>query len=148
MDSLVGLNLLEQRANEWFLDTYRPGGSTIFAAASLIAKATRLAALLPRWTTGSGILDVHPAASGPVSVTLRLADHRPPDLPRASLTLLVNDSAITPLVASAASQPVSTDYSFYFPTWPAPQSRFRRTHGIDPNTRPVGAMKFVLCCKA
>lgn len=74
-------------------------------------KATRQ--LLPRWTTGRGAIQVWPDLSqGPVSVTLRLSDHRPPSLPRATLTLLANDTPVTPQTQPVPDMPVTTDYTF------------------------------------
>jgi hypothetical protein len=69
--------------------------------------------LLPRWTTGTATFDLWAnTARGPVSVTIRLADHRPPQLPRAQVTILVNDSAVEVSGALVPEMPISTLYSF------------------------------------
>jgi hypothetical protein len=118
---IVGhLNLLEQRANEWYLHTFPPTGTTLFRSGFSYSEGDKSKGeLLPRWTTGSGVLDVHPAAGGPLSMTLRLTDHRPPNLPRASLTILVNGNPVTPQAVPVKNQPISTDYSFTLDPRPA-----------------------------
>jgi hypothetical protein len=106
------LNLLEWRANEWFLDTFPRSGTTLFRSGFSYSEGDKSRnELLPRWTTGSGMLSVRPDASGPVSMTLRLADHRPPNLPRAKLSVLVNGSPAALQAVPVKDQPVSTDYS-------------------------------------
>jgi len=107
------LNLLQQRANEWYLDTFPRSGTTLFRSGFSYSEGDKSRnELLPRWTTGSGVLSVRPDATGPVSMTLRLADHRPPNLPRAMLSILVNGSPAAVQAAPVKDQPVSTDYSF------------------------------------
>lgn len=76
--------------------------------------------LLPRWTTGRGTVQIWPDLSqGPVSATLRLSDHRPPSLPRTTLTLLVNDTPVTPHAQPVPDMPVTTDYTFPLSSQPA-----------------------------
>ncbi|HET6262012.1 MAG TPA: hypothetical protein VFG99_07200, partial [Chloroflexia bacterium] len=59
------------------------------------------------------VLELWPNTSrGPVSVTLRLNDHRPPQLPRAAVTILVNDNPITVDRVPVPDLPISADYSF------------------------------------
>lgn len=69
--------------------------------------------LLPRWTTGQGEIEIRPVAgTDPLSATLRLADHRPPELPRAVVSILVDGDPVTVSPAPVPDQPVSIDYSF------------------------------------
>ncbi len=73
--------------------------------------------LLPRWTIGRAALDVWPSpADTPVTVTLRLSDHRPPMLPRASVAVLVDGERVEGLPVPGS--PVSTDYAFSINTRP------------------------------
>ncbi len=75
---------------------------------------------LPRWTTGMGVLEVWPdLTGGPVTATLRLLDHRPPEMPRATVTILVNDVPTTVQTAPVPDIPIGTDYSFHVNTQPA-----------------------------
>jgi hypothetical protein len=68
--------------------------------------------LLPRWTTGSGLLEIWPDTSnGPVSVTLRLADHRPSELSRAAVSLLVDGQPVPVETRPVADSPISTDHT-------------------------------------
>jgi hypothetical protein len=53
--------------------------------------------LFPRWTTGTATIALPDIAAYPLTLTMRLADHRPPPLPRADLAL------------SLAGLPVPTD---------------------------------------
>jgi hypothetical protein len=69
--------------------------------------------LLPRWTTGSGVLEIRPAGTTgtAVSVTLRLSDNRPPELPRSDVTILADGALIAAQMAPVEGQPASTDYT-------------------------------------
>ncbi|MEO8287702.1 MAG: phospholipid carrier-dependent glycosyltransferase [Chloroflexota bacterium] len=105
------ITLLNQRTEEWSLQAFQRSGTTIFRGGFSYSEGDKSRGeFLPRWTTGSGILDVNPAASGPLSITLRLIDHRPPQLPRATLTILLNGNPVTPQAVPVP--PISTDYSF------------------------------------
>ena len=53
--------------------------------------------LFPRWTTGTATVAVPDISGYPLTLTMRLADHRPPPLPRADVAL------------SLAGQPVPAD---------------------------------------
>jgi hypothetical protein len=110
------LNLLEERVNEWYVDRFPQSGTTLFRSGFSYSEGDKSRnELLPRWTTGSGVLAVHPDSTGPVSMTLRLADHRPPNLPRATLSILVNGSPAVVRALTVKDQPVSADYSFTLP---------------------------------
>jgi hypothetical protein len=75
---------------------------------------------LPRWTTGMGMLEVWSDLTGePVTATLRLLDHRPPEMPRAIVTIRVNDVPTTVQTAPVPDIPIGTDYSFPVTTQPA-----------------------------
>ena len=74
--------------------------------------------LLPRWTTGEGALEIR-AGSVPISITLRLADHRPPELPRANVTVLVDGVSVPVERGLVEGQPSSADYSFTLAKSPA-----------------------------
>ncbi len=75
---------------------------------------------LPRWTTGMGVLEVWPdLGGGPVTATLRLLDHRPPEMARAKVTLRVNDMPVELEKAPVPDIPIGTDYSFAVSTYPA-----------------------------
>ncbi len=69
---------------------------------------------LPRWTTGMGVMQIRPEIDViPVfNVTLRLSDHRPPEMQRATVTILVDGAPVRVNTAPVPNQPVSTDYTF------------------------------------
>jgi hypothetical protein len=67
--------------------------------------------LLPRWTDGEGTMSLT-LESPPSSVTFRLADHRPPDLPRATISILADGEELELSRSPVEGQPASTDYSF------------------------------------
>jgi hypothetical protein len=52
------------------------------------------AELFPRWTTGAATIALPEIAVYPLTLTLRVADHRPPALPRAELTVALAGAAI------------------------------------------------------
>jgi hypothetical protein len=52
------------------------------------------------------------SGGGTISMTLRLADHRPPELPRAAVTVTVGGAAVPLVSAPVEGKLASTDYSF------------------------------------
>ncbi|HYO48881.1 MAG TPA: hypothetical protein VEW94_03430, partial [Chloroflexia bacterium] len=112
---IVGhLNLLGQRVSEKASTLRPPERTVVFRGGVSYSEGDKASgALLPRWTTGRAVLELWPNTSrGPISVTLRLNDHRPPQLPRAAVTILVNDSPATVERAPVPDLPISADYSF------------------------------------
>jgi hypothetical protein len=107
--------LLEQRASEWRLRLLPQPGTTLFKSGFSYSEGDKASGeVLPRWTTGEGVMEVRPAAgaSGPLSATLRLTDHRPPEMPRASVTILLDGNPVPAQAAPVADVPISTDYTF------------------------------------
>jgi hypothetical protein len=74
--------------------------------------------LLPRWTTGEGTMRIR-TEGAPVTVTLRLADHRPPELPRANVSIVVDGTDVPYERSPVEGQPASADYSFTISGSPA-----------------------------
>ncbi|HST04167.1 MAG TPA: hypothetical protein VLQ48_05465 [Chloroflexia bacterium] len=113
------LVLFDDRVHEWTLRLMPPAGTTTtFKSGFSYSEGDKAShELLPRWTTGAGLLEIRPAgtAAAPISVTLRLSDHRPPELPRAQVTILVDGAPLAAQVAPVEGQPVSTDYTLAIP---------------------------------
>jgi hypothetical protein len=112
---IVGhFNLLGQRLPVDEIGFNRPTGRLVLRNGFSYSEGDKTKGeMLPRWTTGHAIMQVWPDLSrGPTSITLRLADHRPPELPRASLTLLVNGNPVTVQAQPVADMPPSVDYTF------------------------------------
>jgi hypothetical protein len=112
---IVGhFNLLGQRLRLDDIGFNRPTGRVVLKGGFSYSEGDKTKGeMLPRWTTGRATMQIWPDLShGPTSVTLRLADHRPPELPRATLSILVNGSPATPQAQPVADMPPSIDYTF------------------------------------
>ncbi|MDQ3929222.1 MAG: hypothetical protein M3328_08755, partial [Chloroflexota bacterium] len=112
---IVGhFNLLGQRLRVDEIGLNKPTGRLVFRGGFSYSEGDKTKGeMLPRWTTGHAMMQVWPdLLHGPASVTLRLADHRPPELPRATLAILVNGSPVTPQAQPVADMPPSVDYTF------------------------------------
>jgi hypothetical protein len=113
---IVGhLTLFEERVREW-TERLRPrlGTTTTFKSGFSYSEGDRdRGELLPRWTTGMGMLEIRPAgiAGEGVSVTLRLSDNRPPELPRTQVKILEDGAEVAASAAAVEGQPASTDYT-------------------------------------
>jgi hypothetical protein len=109
------LTLFDERVREWTLRLMpRAGTTTTFKSGFSYSEGDKATnELLPRWTTGAGLLEIRPTdtTDAAVSVTLRLSDHRPPELPRAQVTILANGAPLATQVAPVQGQPVSSDYT-------------------------------------
>ncbi|MEP6775611.1 MAG: hypothetical protein ABJA50_08440, partial [Chloroflexota bacterium] len=109
------LALFEERMREWTARLMpRAGTTTTFKSGFSYSEGDKaMGELLPRWTTGAGVLEIRPAdtAGAAVLVTLRLSDNRPPELPRSHVTILANGAPLTTLIAPIQGQPVSSDYT-------------------------------------
>lgn len=119
---IVGhFNLLGQRLRADEIGFNRPTGRLVFRGGFSYSEGDKTKGeMLPRWTTGRATMQIWPDLSrGPASVTLRLADHRPPELPRASITILVNGSPVTPQAQPVPDMPPSVDYTFPVDSNPA-----------------------------
>ncbi len=119
---IVGhFNLLGQRVRFDSIGFNKPTEKLVFKSGFSYSEGDKTKGeLLPRWTTGRGDIQFWPDLShGPVSATLRLSDHRPPSLPRATLTLLVNSSPVTPQARPVPSMPITTDYIFSLSSQPS-----------------------------
>ena len=109
------LNLLAQRVEEWSLRLMPGAGTTLFTGGFSYSEGDKTRGdVLPRWTTGAGIMQIRPEIGiGPaLNVTLRLSDHRPPELPRATVTILVDGAPTAVSPAPVPDQPITTDYTF------------------------------------
>jgi hypothetical protein len=109
------LNLLAQRTEEWSLRLMPGAGTTLFTGGFSYSEGDKARGdVLPRWTTGAGVMQIRPEIGiGPaLNVTLRLSDHRPPELPRATVTILMEGTPTTVSTAPVPGQPVATDYTF------------------------------------
>jgi hypothetical protein len=115
---LAGKNL---RLGDGLLTLLKPSRTIILKRGFSYSEGDRARGeLLPRWTTGNGGLELRPdLSSGPVTVTLRLIDHRPPEMPRADVTLLLNDLPAAVATVPVEGSPISTDYSFSVAASPA-----------------------------
>ena len=109
------LTLFEERVREWTARLRpRAGTTTTFKSGFSYSEGDKATGeLLPRWTTGAGVLEIRPAdATGAtVFVTLRLSDNRPPELPRSHVTILADGAPLNALIAHVQGQPVSADYT-------------------------------------
>ena len=75
---------------------------------------------LPRWTTGEGVLEAWADLSGgAVTATIRLLDHRPPQMPRANVDIMVNGKVVQAQKATVPDIPIGADYAFLITTQPA-----------------------------
>jgi len=109
------LTLFEERVREWTARLMpRAGTTTTFKSGFSYSEGDKATGeLLPRWTTGAGVLEIRPAdtAGAAVLVTLRLSDNRPPELPRSHVTILADGAPLNTLIAHIQGQPVSSDYT-------------------------------------
>jgi hypothetical protein len=102
--------LLGQRAGEWSLRLLPQQRTLLLESGFSYSEGDKVQGEpLPRWTTGDGVIKVRPDA--PVSVTLRLADHRPPELPRAVVAIIVDGHNLEIKGKPVEGQPISSDYS-------------------------------------
>jgi len=72
--------------------------------------------LFPRWTTGTATVGL-PVAAYPLTLTVRLADHRPPTLPRAEMRLALAGQPIAAVRRPVGDSPIE---SVLTATIPAP----------------------------
>lgn len=107
-------NLLGQRLHLNELGFSKPTGRLVLRNGFSYSEGDKTKGeMLPRWTTGRATMQIWPDLSrGPASLTLRLADHRPPELPRANVTILVNGNPVTPQSQPLPDMPPSVDYTF------------------------------------
>ncbi len=109
------LTLFEERVREWTARLMpRAGTTTTFRSGFSYSEGDKATGeLLPRWTTGSGVLEIRPAdtTGAAVLVTLRLSDNRPPELPRSHVTILADGAPLAAQVAPVEGQPASSDYT-------------------------------------
>ncbi len=113
---IVGnFDLLRQRLRpaDWLVMLLHPPGTAILKSGfSYSGGSTAGSETLPRWTTGNGVIEVWPDLSrGPVSVTLRLADPRPPQLPRADVSILIGGQSVPIAHVPVMGASASADYS-------------------------------------
>jgi hypothetical protein len=117
------LTLFEERVREWTARLMpRAGTTTTFKSGFSYSEGDKATGeLLPRWTTGSGVLEIRPAGTtgAAVLVTLRLSDNRPPELPRSHVTILADGVPLTAQVATVEGQPASFDYTVSIASRPA-----------------------------
>jgi hypothetical protein len=121
---LVGhLDLMGQRLRprDGLLTMLKPPGTLILSHGFSYSEGDRRRGeLLPRWTRGNGgVRIVPPSSSGPLSLTVRLADHRPPELGPAEVGLFVDGRPVEAEAQPVPDSPISTDYSVQLPAEPA-----------------------------
>lgn len=105
------LNLLDQRVTEWSARLFEPPGATLLRSGFSYSEGDKVKGyLLPRWTTGAGVLDIDQVSHDAVSLTLRLSDHRPPELARANVAILVNGADAHAERLPVDGAPITTDY--------------------------------------
>ena len=114
---LVGhYKLLGERlkVREGLLTLLKPPGTLILKSGFSYSEGSKARReLLPRWTTGNGGIEFHADLSkGPVQVTLRLSDNRPPEMERAAVTILADNQPVPVQTAPVEDSPASTDYTF------------------------------------
>jgi len=111
------LNLLGQRTSELASRLIPEPGTVCFKSGFSYSEGDKSKGeLLPRWTKGAGVLDIHPASNtGPLVVTIQLADHRPPPLPRANVSILADGKPVQTYTNVVASQSASKEYTFQLP---------------------------------
>ncbi len=119
---IVGhFKLLTERLRPWELNIIQPTDTLVFKDGFSYSEGDKTKhELLPRWTTGEAVVQLWPdLAHGPAQVTLRLTDHRPPELPRAVPTILVNNNPAPVEPQPVPDVPISADYTFPVDTRPA-----------------------------
>lgn len=113
------LRLLEQRAEEWGTRLRQGTGTILFTGGFSYSEGDKAKGeLLPRWTTGAGTMQIRPPSGSqePLSITLRLTDHRPPELPRATVTILLDGTPVQSSASPLPDMPITTDYTFTAPS--------------------------------
>jgi hypothetical protein len=108
------VRMLADRWREWQPNLNPPADAITLASGFSISEG-KGGAPLPRWTTGAGIIKLS-APTGALSLTLTLADHRPPPLPRASVQV-INDygsSVAREVSGTALPDGVSKQYRLDF----------------------------------
>lgn len=109
------LNLLTQRIQEWSVRLAPGMGTMLFTGGFSYSEGDKVQGdVLPRWTTGAGVMQIRPETYvGPQPIiTIRLSDHRPPEMPRATVAILVDGAPVAFSTSPVPGQPVSTDYTF------------------------------------
>ncbi len=114
-------NLLGQRLRLDQIGFNRPTGRIVLQDGFSYSEGDKTRGeMLPRWTTGRAKLQIWPDVSkGRMIVTLRLADHRPPELSRANISILVNGNPVTLQAQPVTDARPSVDYTFEAGTEPA-----------------------------
>jgi hypothetical protein len=74
--------------------------------------------LFPRWTTGAATLTLPPGAPA-LTLHARLADHRPPDLPRAPITVTLAGAEVAAIRDPVAGSPIETTLTAALPVPPS-----------------------------
>jgi hypothetical protein len=79
---LAHARMLTERADEWRVRLFPPARSAVLIAGFDAAepppgRPTERPGLFPRWTTGTGVIALHPATREPLIVKLTFFDHRP-----------------------------------------------------------------------
>ena len=99
--------LLNQRLDEWRCRLGLCSDGVLLREGFSYSEGDKfLNDLFPRWTHGHVAIGL---PDEPVTVTLRLADHRPPPLPRAEVTLSAQDGQVTSQSrVPAADEPVAS----------------------------------------
>ncbi len=132
--------VLQQRVGLWADRLLRPGDTALLTSGFSYSEGDKYAGdLFPRWTTGAARLDL-PAAALPLTLTLRLADHRPPPLPRAPITVTLAGAPVPAARAPVSGSPVESVLTATLPA--APGASGRVTLGLDTptwNPKTVGS---------
>ena len=96
---LVHAQMLTARVGEWRARLFPPAGSAVLtagfdAAEPPLGRPTKRPGLFPRWTTGAGVIVVHPVTREPLTVKLTFFDHRPAAQRTDAPTILFDGVAI------------------------------------------------------
>jgi len=96
---LAHARMLTARAGEWRARLLPPEQSAVLvtgfdAAEPPLGRPTERPGLFPRWTTGAGVIALHPATREPLTVKLTFFDHRPAAQRTDRPTILIDGVAL------------------------------------------------------
>lgn len=96
---LVHARMLSERAGEWRARLFPPPQSAVLiagfdSAEPPLGRPTERPGLFPRWTTGAGVIGLHPATRAPLTVKLTFFDHRPASQRTDRPTVLIDGVAL------------------------------------------------------
>ncbi|MDQ2807701.1 MAG: hypothetical protein M3Z04_12465, partial [Chloroflexota bacterium] len=101
--------VLNARLGDWWAQRgYPDNGVALLTGGVSYSEGDKYAGdLWPRWTTGAAIIGL-PVAAYPLTLTARLADHRPPTLPRATMQVALDGQALPAERWPVGDSPIET----------------------------------------